>query len=1336
MCLSDFSSQICSTMAMFEGESSKLVEKFDGVNFHLWKFKMEMLLASKDLWEIVEGSEEVPCEDDDVKAFKAYQRRCKHALSIIATNLVDKQAAHIQHCRDPTVAWQILCDVHEQKTLSNVLFVRRKFFTITMQEGDDMLDHINKVKALADQLACLDVPLRNEDVVMTLLQSLPDSYDYLIAALETRPLKELTLEYVTARLMHEVTKKKEKESKGEDSALVVQPFKKGAPLKPPTPRTCFICGKVGHIAKNCYQRKRIGKENASLAKVEDEYLFVANEVRCTSNMCKWILDSGATNHMTPQRQVFSTYESIDGKKIFMGDNGCVEAIGIGNVVVQSEVDGHERKITMRNVLHVPKLHSNLLSVSKLVNEGCKVNFFTNGGTIEGPNGTLLAKPSQELNLFYITFKKVFGAEVASVAHSNSKMNLWHQRMGHLNMKSVRALESMVSGIDLDAPHVDTSHEMCETCIQGKQTRVPFSTQGVSRANKVLELVYSDVCGPMRTTSIGGCRFFVTFIDDFSRKVWVYPLKAKSEVFAKFLEWKALVEAQSEHKIKALRTDNGGEFISKQFDEYLKTCGIERQVTPPYTPQLNGVAERMNRTLVEMARCMLFAKKLDFELWAEAVVTAAYTRNRCPTQALEGMTPEEAWSGKKPHVSHMRVFGCIAYAKIPDETRGKLDSKTIKCILLGYCVGTHAYKLLSLESKKIIKSRDVVFIEGCEDLKVSPSGRNVDVMDPTSNSSHDEAMEDEDLLEKRVEEPCTTTLESENVRDNEASPSKEPRYPRRDRRPLGEWWKIHILPQTPQEHANIAHVSDPCTLNEALNSSDARQWEQAMDEEYEAHMLNGTWELAPLPKDRKSVGCKWVFRTKRDANGQVLRYKARLVAKGFTQVEGIDFHETFAPVAKFTTIRCMVALGAALDLVIHQMDVKTAFLNPFLKEDIYMDQPKGFEQVQHKHLKCKLRKTIYGLRQSGREWYMDIQALFTSEGFIRSYADHSLFVKQTSEYILIVIVYVDDLIMMANNMETMDHLKHRLEKEYNMTDLGELHHCLGIEFKRDRVARTITLSQKHFIQEVLERFGMQDCKPIGTPLDANSKLVKLTDEEFKQYDEQMQGIPYKQAVGALMYIMVGTRPDLAFAQSVVSQHMSRPGPMHWAVVKRVMRYLKGTMDVGLCLGGKDIALKGYCDADWAGDASDRRSTTGYVFMLGNGAISWNSKRQPTIALSTTEAEYMAASQCCREAFWLRQLLADVGLAQVDATRIMCDNQGCIALAKNPTHHSRTKHIDVQHHFIREKIEDEVIHLEYCSTQNMVADVLTKALTRVRHREFSEATGLRNFDKAQSGSVEVG
>src|SRR5579875_989961 len=489
------------------------------------------------------------------------------------------------------------------------------------------------------------------------------------------------------------------------------------------------------------------------------------------------------------------------------------------------------------------------------------------------------------------------------------------------------------------------------------------------------------------------------------------------------------------------------------------------------------------------------------------------------------------------------------------------------------------------------------------------------------------------------------------------------------------------------------------------------------------MANGTWKLAPLPKDRKSVGCKWVFKTKKDALGNVMRYKARLVARGFSQVEGVDFHETFAPVAKFTTIRCILAIGAAMDLEIHQMDVKTAFLNGELEEDIYMDQPQGFVEEGTQHLVCKLKKSLYGLKQSPRAWYQRIDLFFNQEGFSRGHADHTLYVKQTSEFLMIVIIYVDDLIILASDNTVLGWLKSKLEMEFEMSDLGPLEFCLGVAFERNRSARTITMSQSKYIKEVLKRFNMEECKPISTPLDVKGSLLKLSDEEFKEVEEEMKAIPYKAAVGSLMYAMVATRADLAFPVSMVSQFIAKAGPQHWMAVKRIMRYLKGTIDYKLCLGGKKIELKGYCDADWAGDVNERRSTTGYVFFVGDGAISWNCKRQPTVAVSTTEAEYMATSHCLKEALWLRQLLADVGFVQMGATSIMCDNQGCIALANDPKHHSRTNHIDVQHHFIREKLEDGEVSLWYCPTEDMVADVLTKALAKMRHEKLTRAIGLR-------------
>src|SRR5450631_1333284 len=877
-------------MASSENDGLISVDKFGGENFNLYKFKLEMAMSTKDLWEIVDGSELPPpsTASDEVK--KAYERRCKKAFAIIAMSLVDKELAHIKGCKGPAEAWRTLCNIHETKSLSNILFIRRKFFTIKMDEGVDILDHINKVKSLADQLTCLEVPMKEEDVVMTLLDSLPPSFDHLITALETRPFSELTLDFITTRLMHEVSKRKEKEPQGDDAAMLSrQPRAFDNNERHGNAPRCYNCGKLGHIARNCRMKRKV---NANIVRTSDDFAFVVRDGVSKTSAIRWIVDSGASQHMTPHKHFFDTYEPVTGRKVFMGDNGMVEAVGKGSLLVETRVKGRVRSIRMHDVLHVPKMHSNLLSVSKLISKGLKVHFNSLGCVVRASNGEMLAVASLESNLYQLDTKVMHEAETSSLAHSEANshpLDLWHKRLGHLNANSVKSLQTMVSGMDVQAVPNDVHSFACEGCVQGKQARRPFPTEGGTRATKILELVHSDVCGPMKTPSIGGARYFLTFIDDFSRKIWVYVLKSKSEVLARFKEWKTLVERQSEHVVKVLRTDNGGEYISKAFDDFLSKHGIARQNSSPYTPQQNGVAERANRTIVEMARSMIHAQRLGHEFWAEVVCNAVYVRNRCPTKAVEGMTPEEAWSGRMPHVSHMRVFGCVAYAKVPDQRRTKLDAKGVKCLFLGYCEGTKAYRLICLETKKIIKSPDVVFFEDKTHLEDCPSGSIDETpavkVDISPKSEVEELEASGDVSEPDKEEPkiedeseaevpaakSTRSAEASKLDAGKKTATKPPpppqdgnetignsRYPDRPRKPLGAWWKNHIPQPQDNEHANMAIVGEPRNLREAFESSDASEWESAMQEEYESLIANATWELAPLPKGRKAVKCKWVL----------------------------------------------------------------------------------------------------------------------------------------------------------------------------------------------------------------------------------------------------------------------------------------------------------------------------------------------------------------------------------------------------------------------------------------------------------------------------------------------
>jgi hypothetical protein len=430
-------------------------------------------------------------------------------------------------------------------------------------------------------------------------------------------------------------------------------------------------------------------------------------------------------------------------------------------------------------------------------------------------------------------------------------------------------------------------------------------------------------------------YYVSFIDEFSRKTWIYFLRKKSEVFDRFKEFKALVENQTEKQIKVLRTDNGREFCENEFEEFFKKCGISRQKTTPYTPQQNGVAERMNRTLMEKARCMLSGVGIGQEFWAEAVGTACYLVNRSPSSALGDKTPQEVWTGKEPSLTHLKVFGCDAYVHVPKENRSKLDKKVEKCIFIGYKDGLKGYKLWNPETKKVVYSRDVVFKEMKDVVK-------------------------QEVLPSK-EEPEKIEFD---LKDDEADSTEEHESEGED-------------PHTP-----------------VLRRSDR---ERRLPERYSPSDFRSNFALSITDDDPRTV--REVFKKKLNAEGKVEKYKARLVAKGYSQVEGIDFGEIFSPVAKLTSIRFLLSVAAAFDFEIEQMDVKTTFLHGDLEEEIFMKQPEGYVVKGKKELVCKLKKSLYGLKQSPRMWYQKFDTYMLGLGFTRSKEDHCVYSKLIGDHFI-------------------------------------------------------------------------------------------------------------------------------------------------------------------------------------------------------------------------------------------------------------------------------------------------------------------------------------------------
>ena len=513
-----------------------------------------------------------------------------------------------------------------------------------------------------------------------------------------------------------------------------------------------------------------------------------------------------------------------------------------------------------------------------------------------------------------------------------------------------------------------------------------------------------------------------------------------------------------------------------------------------------------------------------------------------------------------------------------------------------------------------------------------------------------------------------------------------------------------------EYVLITDEGEPVNFQEVQTHADKVSWMKAMQEEMHSLLKNDSYELVELPKGRKALRNKWVFKLKKDSDGKLLKYKARLVVKGFGQKKGIDFDEIFSPVVKMSSIRVVLSLTASLDLELEQLDVKTAFLHGDLNEEIYMSQPEGFEVKGKEHMVCKLKKSLYGLKQAPRQWYKKFDSFMVSHEYKRTDADHCVYFRKfTDGNFIILLLYVDDMLIAGNDSKLIGKLKERLFKSFDMKDLGPAKQMLGMRITRDRKAKKLWLSQEKYVERVLERFNMKDAKSVSTPLANHFKLSRSFCPTTTDEKEKMASIPYSSAVGSLMYCMVCTRPDIAHAVSTVSRFLSNPGKEHWEAVKWIFKYLRGTSKLCLSFGGSKPVLEGFTDADMAGDLDGRKSTSGFLFTFAGGAVSWQSKLQKCVALSTTEAEYIAATEAAKEMLWMKRFVQELGLMQ-DEYVVFCDSQSAMDLSKNTSYHSRTKHIDVRYHWLRDVIGKELMKLKKIHTDFNPSDMMTKVVTR--------------------------
>jgi histone deacetylase 1/2 len=507
--------------------------------------------------------------------------------------------------------------------------------------------------------------------------------------------------------------------------------------------------------------------------------------------------------------------------------------------------------------------------------------------------------------------------------------------------------------------------------------------------------------------------------------------------------------------------------------------------------------------------------------------------------------------------------------------------------------------------------------------------------------------------------------------------------------------------------SIAASGEPNSVSAALKDS---RWVAAMDSEFQALQRNKTWHLVPPPIGKNIIDCKWVYKIKKRADGTVDRFKARLVAKGFKQWYGIDYEDTFSPVVKAATIRLILSIAVTKGWFLHQLDVQNAFLHGILKEEVYMRQPPGYHDKERPSFVCRLDKALYGPKQAPRAWYSRLYGKLLSLGFKASRADTSLFYYSKGGHTMFVLVYVDDIIVASSSQEATLALLSDLEKEFALKDLGDLHYFLGIEVKKDR--NGLVLSQEKYADDILWITNMRSSKSMNTPL---STVEKPSASEGVLLGPQ-DATNYRSVVGALQYLTL-TRRDLSFAVNKACQFLHAPTTVHWGAVKRILRYINGTLKLGLRIQqSSSMVVSAFSDADWAGCTDDRRSTGGFAVFLGQNLISWHARKQATVSRSSTEAEYKALADATAEMIWVQKILTEIGVQHPAAAQLWCDNLGATYLTANPVFHARTKHIEIDYHFVKERVAHKLLQVRHIGTNDQLADGFTKALPLAKLVQF--------------------
>ena len=1265
-----------------------------------------------NIWQHINGDLKMPAKED-WENYNIWSFNDKVAVSSVLQLLDEETRTNLRSSETSYEVWMRLMEICDYFSRRSIATIINKLANLEIKQNQSIKSYLAEARSLRDELVRIHrVQYDDKALCEQVLLGVSKKYEEAVRSIEREGFthnfeKICDILYIEERIEERIGKKrqttnnsKQEPNNNTGTKTMIKPaYSSTIPCKDFAHGNCKWGEKCKFMHGNkeeASQRKdenKIKTTNSSPATTKGVVGSIERETNedVESATTECLFDSGSPVHIVKDgsRLMHLQHASLP---LCNPDGSLLQVTGVGQLVINDS-------LTLRKVYVCPDLKADIISTIELDNDGYAFYQCDGvGSIIRKRDGKIVLKGElnkrgkiilQKSHIFVIEREdqqtineiteegetRILDVEEDEINDNKREQKeekdtfLWHKRLGHPGIARFVGLQKL-KAISSSARHC----KECDVCAKSKLAASPVGKGPRKTAEMPYELVHADLLSlPVPTRK--GEKYALIVKDDCTRYVWVWLLHTKGQVAQKLVNFALGVEEQERKrgfKIKRLRSDRGGEF-GESLGSMLEEIGILHEQTPPYKPRLNGVVERTNRSLLEMTRALLQEAEASDIFWGDALEAAVHINNRIPS-TVDGRIPFATLTGGESSVSHLRTWGCVVWAKNNREGTNKLSPTGVKCALIGFeDIYNSCYRLITLDTGREVESDSVIFHEGKKGLP------ELEALGEISNEEWDSEEEDEQQGRRKT---------------NKGREIKRPKWQRN--------FVVGVIFEGME-------VKEPRGEKEALRSPHAKYWIAAMEEEMESIKDNNVWELVKKPANKKILSCRWVFRFKPGTSSSSPRLKARLVVRGNEQEDDL---EVFCPVSKGTSVRIHLALATAKRMHIHCMDVKTAFLYGIIREETYMVQPPYFAKAGDKRV-CHLKRALYGLKQAPRAWYARLHDYLLRQGFQRSSYDYALFFRGDGESRVFISVYVDDLIISSVELMKVDELKNELRKEFKMTDLGPLRNILGLEIERGKNFEYLHLHQRTYINNFTKG---SEGRRVTTPA---AELREKEDEVVLQEAEQTG---YRSGVGKVMYAMTSTRPDIAFAVSRLTRHFQTPTKGAQEGLGRLLSYLRDTTSLGPKYEGSNWEPVGYVDASFAPQEDGRRSQTGWVVLMCGAPVSWSSKRQGHVTTSTAEAEYVALCEMTKEIVWMRGLLLELGFAVKEPTVINEDNQAAVALAKNPVHHQRSKHIDVAYHFTRERVERGEVEVRYCPTERMLADGLTKALPREKHVKLCEGMGL--------------